>query len=134
MVLDLLTAKKGRVCVIINQICCTYTDQSQRVATNLEEIWKHTHVIHAVMLDNTSFGFAELWGKLTTWLPNFAWLKAAQVWLEPEAETHCKKGAATPAGRGAVHKGSPELHTQPAAPGRLWGGEPHRKWGRDGGC
>ena len=53
MALDLLIAKEGGVCTAINQSCCTYIDQFQRVETDLEEIWKHTHLLHEVSQDDT---------------------------------------------------------------------------------
>lgn len=75
MALDLLTAKEGGVCTVINQSCCTYIDQFRRIETDLEEIWRHTHLLHEVSRDDTSLGFTELWEKLTSWLPSLTRLK-----------------------------------------------------------
>lgn len=75
MALDLLSAKEGGVCIIINQSCCAYVDQTQRIETDLQAIWEHTKIFHQVSMDDTSSGFTELWKKLTGWLPNFTWLK-----------------------------------------------------------
>lgn len=65
MALDLLTAKEGGVCTVINQSFCTYIDQFQRVETDLEEMRKHTHLLHEVSQDDTSLAFTELSEKLT---------------------------------------------------------------------
>ncbi|NXP79481.1 EFC1 protein, partial [Ramphastos sulfuratus] len=35
MALDLLTAKEGGVCIVLNQSCCTYIDESKRVVSKL---------------------------------------------------------------------------------------------------
>ncbi|NXF94771.1 EFC1 protein, partial [Eubucco bourcierii] len=35
MALDLLTAKEGAVCIVLNQSCCTYIDESKRVVSKL---------------------------------------------------------------------------------------------------
>lgn len=75
MALDLLLASKGGVCTVINTSCCMYIDQSHRVATDLNEIWKQTQILHKVTKDNTSWGFEEIWDKITSWLPNFKWLR-----------------------------------------------------------
>lgn len=64
MALDLLTAKEGWVCVITNQSCCAYVDKTQRIETDLQAIWEHTKLLHQVTMDDTSFGFTELWGNL----------------------------------------------------------------------
>ncbi|NXR06351.1 ERVV2 protein, partial [Semnornis frantzii] len=34
-VLDLLTAKEGEVCIVLNQTCCVYIDESKRVETDV---------------------------------------------------------------------------------------------------
>ncbi|XP_071657739.1 endogenous retrovirus group V member 2 Env polyprotein-like [Patagioenas fasciata] len=72
MVLDLLTAKEGGVCVVINQGCCSYINQEKRVETDIQKIWKQSQILHRITLDETSWGFSELWEKLTSWLPNLA--------------------------------------------------------------
>lgn len=48
MSLDLLTAKEGGVCAIINQSCCAYIDETHRIETDLQTIWEHTKVLHQV--------------------------------------------------------------------------------------
>ncbi|NXJ72194.1 ERVV2 protein, partial [Rostratula benghalensis] len=68
-------ASQGGVCTIINTSCCTYVDQSGRVATDLQEIWEQTKILREVTKDDTPWGFSELWDKLTSWFPNLAWLK-----------------------------------------------------------
>ena len=75
MALDLLLASQGGVCTVINTSCCMYVDQSGRISTDLEEIWKQTKILHEITKDDTSWGFQELWDKLTSWLPNLKWLK-----------------------------------------------------------
>ncbi|NXH69799.1 ERVV2 protein, partial [Hydrobates tethys] len=35
MVLDLITAKEGGVCLLINQSCCSYINQRKRIETNI---------------------------------------------------------------------------------------------------
>lgn len=68
MALDLLTAKERGICAIINQSCCAYIDETHRIETDLQTIWEHTEVLHQVLLDDTSFGFTELWKNLSSWL------------------------------------------------------------------
>ena len=75
MALDLLLASQGAVGTIVNTSCCTYLDQSGRISTHLAEIWKQTKILHQVTKDNTSWAFEDLWHKLTSWLPNWIWLK-----------------------------------------------------------
>ena len=75
MALDLLTAKEGGVCVVINQSCCAYVDKTGRVETDIQAIWERTKLLHQMSMDDTSFGFRDLWEKLTSWLPDFTWLK-----------------------------------------------------------
>uniref|UniRef100_A0A8B9FUU2 Envelope glycoprotein n=1 Tax=Amazona collaria TaxID=241587 RepID=A0A8B9FUU2_9PSIT len=75
MALDLLLASQRGVCTIINTSCCMYIDQSGRISTDLEEIWKQTRILHEVTKDDVSWGFMDLWNKLTSWLPNLQWLK-----------------------------------------------------------
>lgn len=75
MALDLLTAKEGGVCVARNQSCCAYVDKAWRVETDIQAIWERTKLLHQMSMDNTSFGFRDLWEKLTSWLPDFTWLK-----------------------------------------------------------
>ncbi|NWS49542.1 ERVV2 protein, partial [Probosciger aterrimus] len=68
-------ASQGGVCSVINNSCCSYRDQSGRIETNLEEIWKQVRVLHEMAKDDTSWGFKEIWKKLTSWLPNLSWLR-----------------------------------------------------------
>ncbi|XP_074424774.1 endogenous retroviral envelope protein HEMO-like, partial [Larus michahellis] len=75
MVLDLLTIKGGGVCAVINQSCCAYINQEGRIEDDLEKIWEKNKILYEVSKDNTSWGFEELWNKLTSWLPNWNWLK-----------------------------------------------------------
>lgn len=75
MALDLLLASQGGVCTVINTSCCVYLDQEGRVTTDLEGIWEQTKQLHKVTKDDTSWGFQEVWEKLTSWLPNMNWLK-----------------------------------------------------------
>ena len=72
---DLLFADRGGVCTVINTSCCVYVDQSGRVSTDLEEIWKQTKVLHEVSEDDVSWDFGNVWTTLTSWLPNVQWLK-----------------------------------------------------------
>ncbi|NXN64068.1 ERVV2 protein, partial [Himantopus himantopus] len=69
------TAHMGGVCTLINTSCCTYVDESSRIEVEIQKIWDHAKVLHQVSLDDTSFGFSNLWEKLTSWLPNLTWLK-----------------------------------------------------------
>uniref|UniRef100_A0A8C0C0H1 Envelope glycoprotein n=1 Tax=Buteo japonicus TaxID=224669 RepID=A0A8C0C0H1_9AVES len=75
MGLDMLLAKEGGLCVVINQTCCTYINQNQRIETDLEEIWEKTKILHEVSQDDTSWGLTGILEKLTSWLPNLTWLK-----------------------------------------------------------
>ncbi|NXC19397.1 ERVV2 protein, partial [Corythaeola cristata] len=68
-------AKEGGLCAVINQSCCTYINQEKRVETDLQKLWEKNKILHRVAQADTSFGFSKLWEKLTSWLPNFAWLK-----------------------------------------------------------
>ncbi|NXD64395.1 ERVV2 protein, partial [Eolophus roseicapillus] len=70
---------QGGVCSVINYSCCSYADQSRRITTDLKEIWKQFKVFHEVAQDNTSWRFEEIWKKLTSWLPNFSWLKQLYI-------------------------------------------------------
>uniref|UniRef100_A0A8B9UZ12 Envelope protein syncytin-Car1 n=1 Tax=Anas zonorhyncha TaxID=75864 RepID=A0A8B9UZ12_9AVES len=81
MALDLLLAAQGGVCTVINTSCCMYVDQSGRISTDLEEIWKQTRVLHEISKDDLSWSFSEIWNKLTSWLPNFQWLEQVFIAL-----------------------------------------------------
>ena len=61
--------------MIINQSCCVYIDDTQRIETELQSVWERTKLHHQIYLDDISFGVTELWKKLINWIPNFAWLK-----------------------------------------------------------
>ncbi|NWR61325.1 ERVV2 protein, partial [Bucorvus abyssinicus] len=74
-------ASSGGVYAVINSSSCSYTNQSNRVNIDLEEIWQQVKTLHEVTKDDTSWGFEEIWYKLTSWLPNFAWLKHLFVTL-----------------------------------------------------
>ena len=52
MALDLLTAKEGGVCTIINQSCCAYINKDLR--TDLKKIWEQTKVLHRTSISNTT--------------------------------------------------------------------------------
>uniref|UniRef100_A0A8C0HNI8 Envelope glycoprotein n=1 Tax=Buteo japonicus TaxID=224669 RepID=A0A8C0HNI8_9AVES len=75
MGLDMLLAKERGLCVVINQTCCTYINQNQQIATDIEEIWEKTKILHEASQDDTSWGLTDILEKLTSWLPNLAWLK-----------------------------------------------------------
>ncbi|NWR48730.1 ERVV2 protein, partial [Regulus satrapa] len=69
------TAKEGGVCIIINQTCCSYINQEKWVETDIYTIWENTKILHMVAQDDTSWGFTNIWEKLTSWLPNLNWLR-----------------------------------------------------------
>ncbi|XP_074022481.1 endogenous retrovirus group V member 1 Env polyprotein-like [Numenius arquata] len=81
MALDVIMAKEGGVCLIINQSCCPYINQEKRVEMDFAQIWQQSRVQHQVSQDDTSLGFSDLWKKMTSWLPDFAWLKQLFVLL-----------------------------------------------------
>ena len=74
MALDLLTAKEGGVCTVINQSCCVYISKDLRTETDLRKIWEQTKVLHRTSQDDTNWE-EDLWNLLTSWLPNLKWLK-----------------------------------------------------------
>ena len=74
MALDLLTAKEGGVCTIINQSCCAYINKDLRTETDLRKIWEQTKVLHRTSQDDTNWK-EDLRNLLTSWLPNLGWLK-----------------------------------------------------------
>lgn len=53
MASDLLTAKEGGVCVVINQTCCSYINQEKQVETDIHWIWEKTNILHTVTQDDT---------------------------------------------------------------------------------
>jgi len=54
--LDMLLASKGGVCTVINTSFCVSIDQSGRIATDLQDTWKHTKILHEIQKDDTSYG------------------------------------------------------------------------------
>jgi len=75
MALDLLTAKEGGGCMIINTSCCAYINKDRQREADLNMLWEKTQLFHEVALDDTSLGFRDLWHKVTLWLPNLERLK-----------------------------------------------------------
>ncbi|XP_040445890.1 syncytin-1-like [Falco naumanni] len=53
MALDLITLKEGGVCMIINQSCCVYVDQSNQIETDINKIWNKVQILHKVSQDDT---------------------------------------------------------------------------------
>ncbi|NWV08807.1 ERVV2 protein, partial [Ptilonorhynchus violaceus] len=74
------TAQMGGVCTLVNSTCCTYTDESRQIATDIQAIWQHAKVLHEVPKDDTSWTM-KLWETLTSWLPNLNWIKHLFVGL-----------------------------------------------------
>ncbi|NWY17685.1 ERVV2 protein, partial [Aphelocoma coerulescens] len=68
-------AKEGGVCTVINTSCCSYVDLTKCIETDLQTILDKTQTLHQITLDDTSWGFKDVWDKLTVWLPNLSWLK-----------------------------------------------------------
>uniref|UniRef100_A0A8D0FZH5 Envelope protein n=1 Tax=Strix occidentalis caurina TaxID=311401 RepID=A0A8D0FZH5_STROC len=56
MALDLLMAKEGGVCTVINQSCCAFVNREAQIETDVHRIWEASKLFHLI-------------------LPNFAWLK-----------------------------------------------------------
>ncbi|XP_074003874.1 endogenous retrovirus group V member 1 Env polyprotein-like [Numenius arquata] len=75
MALDLITAKEGGVCLIINQSCCSYINQEKIIETDVSRIWHQSKVLHQVSQDDASLGFSNPWERLASWLPNLTWLR-----------------------------------------------------------
>ncbi|XP_071657736.1 endogenous retrovirus group V member 1 Env polyprotein-like [Patagioenas fasciata] len=75
MGLDILLAKEGRLCMAINQTCCTYINKERQVETELQRIWEMVKLLHQVSKDDTSFGFTNLREKLTSRLLDLGWFK-----------------------------------------------------------
>ncbi|NXN91335.1 ERVV2 protein, partial [Rhinopomastus cyanomelas] len=69
------TANVGGVCTLINTCCCTYIDESSKIEADIQKMWEQAKLFHQVAQVKTKWGFQELWGKLTSWLPNFGWIK-----------------------------------------------------------
>ena len=74
MALDLLTAKEGGVCTIINQSCCAYINKDLRTETDLRKIWEQMKVLPRTSQDDPSWE-GDLGNLLTSWLLNLGWLK-----------------------------------------------------------
>ncbi|NXY12008.1 ERVV2 protein, partial [Pteruthius melanotis] len=72
-------AKEGGVCTVINTSCCSYVDLDKPIETDLQTILEKTQTLHQITLDDTSWGFKEVWDKLMSWLPNLSWLKQLLV-------------------------------------------------------
>ncbi|NWV18063.1 ERVV2 protein, partial [Origma solitaria] len=68
-------AKEGGVCTVINTSCCSYVDLNKQIETDLQTILRKTQILHEITLDDISWGFQDVWKKLTTWLPNLSWFK-----------------------------------------------------------
>lgn len=54
MALDLIMAKEGGICMIINQSCCSYINQEKKIETDIAQIWQQSKVLHQVSQDDTS--------------------------------------------------------------------------------
>ncbi|XP_054246936.1 endogenous retrovirus group V member 2 Env polyprotein-like [Indicator indicator] len=77
--LDILFAKEGGLCTIVNDSCCTYVNEEKKIEMDLHKIWEQSKVFHEVSRDDISYGFSNLWEKLTSWMPNIFWLKQLLV-------------------------------------------------------
>uniref|UniRef100_A0A8D0FLS1 Envelope protein syncytin-rum1 n=1 Tax=Strix occidentalis caurina TaxID=311401 RepID=A0A8D0FLS1_STROC len=75
MALDLLMAKEGGVYTVINQSCCAFVTREAQIETDVHRIREASKQFHLIAQDDTSWGFTNLWKKMTSRLPNFAWLK-----------------------------------------------------------
>ncbi|NXU95627.1 ERVV2 protein, partial [Xiphorhynchus elegans] len=69
------TWKERGLCAVIKQSCCSYVSQDHRIEKDLQTMVAKMNVLRQVALYDTSWGFTILWNKLTSWLPNLAWLK-----------------------------------------------------------
>ncbi|NXI39178.1 ERVV2 protein, partial [Galbula dea] len=69
------TTKEGGVSALVSQSCCTYIDQSGKIESDINNIWEKVKVLQEVAQNDTSWGYEELWNKLTSWLPNLYWIK-----------------------------------------------------------
>uniref|UniRef100_A0A6G1RMC5 Uncharacterized protein n=1 Tax=Hypotaenidia okinawae TaxID=2861861 RepID=A0A6G1RMC5_9GRUI len=58
--LDLLLAKEGRLCMVINESCCAYINQEKEIETRLDDMWKQTQILHQVAQDDISWGFERV--------------------------------------------------------------------------
>uniref|UniRef100_A0A672TJV2 Envelope glycoprotein n=1 Tax=Strigops habroptila TaxID=2489341 RepID=A0A672TJV2_STRHB len=70
MALDIITAQMGGVCTLVNESCCTYVDHSQRILTDVQEIWNHAKILHEISKDEGLSWLDKLlsgWG-ITAWL------------------------------------------------------------------
>ncbi|NXK11938.1 ERVV2 protein, partial [Herpetotheres cachinnans] len=68
-------ASHGGVCTVINSSCCVYVSEKGRIEKDLKVTKKRSVILQGIEKDDTSWGFTDILDKLTSWLPNFAWLK-----------------------------------------------------------
>lgn len=50
---------------------CLYIKQDKRIKTDREKVWEQSKLFHLAPMDDTTWGFTDIWDKLTRWLPNF---------------------------------------------------------------
>lgn len=70
---SLLATQRG-VCAIGNTTC-SFVDQRGKVKKDVDEIWKGTHILHEVASRNETLKSDHIFHTLTSWLPNWAWIK-----------------------------------------------------------
>ncbi|XP_032530465.1 syncytin-A-like [Chiroxiphia lanceolata] len=75
MALNFLLASQGGVCKVINTSCCSYIDQTGRINNDLVAIRNQTKILHQISLDDVSLGLGDVLHKLTSWLPNWTWMR-----------------------------------------------------------
>uniref|UniRef100_A0A8C3EAP4 Uncharacterized protein n=1 Tax=Corvus moneduloides TaxID=1196302 RepID=A0A8C3EAP4_CORMO len=73
--LNFILVAQGGVCAIVSTNCCSYVDQSGRIKKDLDEIWKGTQILHEAASRNNTLKFDHIFDTLTSWLPNWAWVK-----------------------------------------------------------
>lgn len=71
---SILATQKG-VCAIINTTTCSFVDQGGKVKKDVDEIWKGTQILHEVASRNDTLKSDHIFHTLTSWLPNWAWIK-----------------------------------------------------------
>ncbi|XP_064929372.1 protein NYNRIN-like isoform X1 [Columba livia] len=74
MALDILLASQGGVCTMLNSSCCMYIDQSKQLITEVDKIWKVSHVMQQIQRDDANWGVADLWQWMTSWFPDLGTL------------------------------------------------------------
>ncbi|CAM4712254.1 unnamed protein product [Lepidochelys kempii] len=79
LALDQLLSAQGGVCTFLNATCCLCVNQSGRIVTDTNIIANVSAFFHKQASISPSVGF-DLWGWLTSWLPNFGWLKTLFVY------------------------------------------------------